>query len=165
MIYLISSLGAPATVMIAVAVMGVGGLLVARRAGRVPTGIASLIFIMAIVLIVAPGLLPAQRLDTSKVAPQPGLEVKSGWGPVIRVDVTRVPGDPNVLDLYHDGILGAGILRWDGKISDLSQYNFGQDPRSIPFRVLASGAQQRSGDRSRRRSRGLDVLVLRRRTC
>jgi hypothetical protein len=137
-IYLISSLGAPATVMVAVAVMAVGGLLVARRAGRVPTGLASVVLVSAIVLTVAPGLLPTQRLDTSKVAPQSALEAKSGWGPVIRVDVTRVPGDPNVLNLYHDGILGAGILRWDGKMSDLGQYDFGQDPRSIPFRVLGS---------------------------
>jgi hypothetical protein len=137
-IYLISSLGAPATVMIGVAVMAIGALLVARRAGRVPTGLAALILIFAVVVTIAPGLLPGQRLDTSKVAPQKALEAKSGWGPVIRVDVTRVPGNPNVLDLYHDGILGAGILRWDGRVADLSQYDFGQDPRSIPFRVLGS---------------------------
>jgi hypothetical protein len=140
-IYMITSLGAPATVMVAVALMAIGGLLVARRAGQVPTWSASVVLVFAVVLTIAPGLLPAQRLDTSKVAPQAALEEKSGWGPVIRVDVTRVPGDPNVLDLYHDGILGAGILRWDGKTSDLSQYDFGQDPRSIPFRVLGSAPE------------------------
>ncbi|HUO48873.1 MAG TPA: hypothetical protein VMU09_08580, partial [Acidimicrobiales bacterium] len=61
-----------------------------------------------------------------------------GWGPILRVDVGRPPAVPQLL-LYHDGILGAAIYRWNGDISSLSTYDFGTDTRAIPFDVLGHG--------------------------
>ena len=137
-IYIISSLGAPATVMIAVAVMAAGALLVARRMGPALIGLASIVLIVGVVLSIGPGLLPNQQLDTSKTAIAPGTLAYSAWGPVIRVDLSRSSAHPDILNLYHDGILGASIDRWNGKQSFLAGYHFGQDPRSIPFRVLGT---------------------------
>lgn len=141
-IYVISTVGAPATVMVAAAVMAFGALWVARQLGWFHVGLASVVLIVGIVLAAAPGLLPTQRLDTSKAAPPSGTVVFSGWGSVLRVDVARVPGDPDILNLYHDGILGASIDRWNGRRSFLARYDFGQDPRSIPFGVLGSAPKE-----------------------
>ena len=137
-IYVISSIGAPATVMVAVAVMAAGALWSARRMGPVLTGVAAVVLVVGVVLSIGPGLLPSQRLDTSKSTIPPGALTASGWGSVIRVDLARVPGQPDILNLYHDGILGASIDRWNGKMSFLTRYDFPHDPRSIPFRVLGS---------------------------
>ena len=142
-IYVISSLGAPATVMLAVAVMGGGALWAAvRRARRPLIALAALVTAAGVVLTVGPGLLPSQRLDTSKASVPPGTEIASDWGSVLRVDIARAPGHPNVNNLYHDGILGAAILRWNGKRSFLNTYDFPHDSRSIPFRVLGVPPRQ-----------------------
>ena len=141
-IYVISSLGAPATVMLAAAVMAAGAIWVALPMNRALAGLASLVLIACVVSTAAPGILPAQRLDTSKTAIPNGALAYSGWGPVLRVDLARAPGYPDVLDLYHDGILGASIERWNGKYSDLAHYDFGQDSRSMPFRVLGASPKQ-----------------------
>ncbi len=137
-IYVVTSLGAPATVMLAAAVMAAGALWVAFRRSWVLAGLAAGVMVVGVVFTIGPGLLPTQRLDTSKVSTQSGSLVYSGWGSVLRVDVRSAPGHPDVLNLYHDGILGASIERWNGTLSFLSRYDFGQDPRSIPFRVLGA---------------------------
>lgn len=138
-IYVISSLGAPATVMMAVAAMGAGALWVsARRHRRSLRAVAAVAVAVGVFFTIGPGFLPNQRLDTSKTAVPPGTELSSSWGPVIRVDVAKAPGHPDILNLYHDGILGAQIDRWNGKLSFLKQYDFPQDPRSLPFRVLGT---------------------------
>jgi len=141
-IYVISSLGAPATVMLAVAVMGAGAVLVATRQGRTLFGLAAIVLIVGIVLTAAPGLLPSQRLDTSKEATHTGTNLFTGWGQVLRVDLSNVPLFPNILNLYHDGIVGASIERWNGTRSFLTGYDFPHDPRSIPFRVLGTPPAQ-----------------------
>jgi hypothetical protein len=135
-IYVISSIGAPATVMLAAAAMAAGALWVALRLGWALIGLASVALIAALGLTLGPGLLPSQRLDTSKTAIPPGTLAFSGWGSVLHVDLARAPGYPDILNLYHDGILGASIDRWNGKQSFLTTYDFPQDPRSFPHRGL-----------------------------
>ncbi len=142
-IYIISSLGAPATVMLAVAVMGGGAVWVGFRClSRGPRLLGSLTLLAAALLTLAPGSIPAQRLDASKTKIPAGTEITSKWGPVLRVDIARAPGHPNVDNLYHDGILGASIDRWNGQLSFLDQYDFPHDPRSLPFRVLGGPPAQ-----------------------
>jgi hypothetical protein len=142
-IWVISSLGAPATVMLAVAVMGAGALFVGSRQprtliGAAAMGFAALAMTAGVALSVGPGMLPAQRLDTSKTVIPSGTEITSDWGSVLRVDIARAPGHPDIANLYHDGILGASIDRWDGTRSFLSRYDFPNDSRSLPFRVLGA---------------------------
>jgi len=146
-IYLVSSLGAPATVMIAALTMAAGATWVAIRSRRSLLPVAALVLVGCGVVTVAPNLLPSQRLDTSKTVNLSTPLAYSGWGSIFRVDVsppfslgTSPPGGlkPEAMNLSHDGILGAGIFHWDGRRSSLSAYDFEQDPRSIPFTVLGS---------------------------
>jgi hypothetical protein len=138
-IYAISKLGAPATIMLAAAVLALAALWVAIRMRVALLVLAGAVLGASVLLTVAPQLLPNQVLDTSKLFVNPSdPAIFTGWGPVFRVDVAKAPGDPNVLNLYHDGILGAGIYRWNGKRSFLSVYDFPKDTRSIPFSVLGA---------------------------
>jgi hypothetical protein len=142
-IYVISSLGAPATVMLAVAVMAAGALWVATRQARRPMiAVATIVAVVGVFLTIGPGSLPYQRIDTSKTQIPNGTLIASDWGSVIRVDIIHAPGHPNFDNLYHDGILGASIDRWDGTRAFLNQYDFPQDSRSLGFRVLGVPPQQ-----------------------
>jgi hypothetical protein len=141
-IYVISSLGAPATVMLAVAVMGAGALWVAlRQSGHVLSAAGAVALAAGVVLTACPQFLPTQQLDTSKTA-MAGPKLASGWGSVLRVDVHAAPGHPDFDNLYHDGILGAAICRWNGKLAFLKRYDFPHDLRSLPFRVLGVPPQR-----------------------
>ena len=129
--------------MLAVVVMAGGALVTgARRARRPLAAVAALLAVVAVVLTIAPGLLPDQRLDTSKTPIPPGTLIASGWGSVLRVDVARAPGHPNIDNLYHDGILGASIDRWNGTRAFLARYDYPHDSRSLPFRVLGKPPRQ-----------------------
>ena len=142
-IYVISSLGAPATVMLAVAVMATGAFVVATRQARRPlAAVAAVLVAVGVFLTIGPGHLPDQRLDASKTAIPPGSLITSNWGPVFRVDIGDAPGHPDFANLYHDGILGASIERWDGTRGFLSRYDFPQDSRSLVFRVLGAPPSQ-----------------------
>jgi hypothetical protein len=139
--YLVTTLGAPSTIMFAAAVLAATAIWAARRARRLFVGLGAVVLVVAVTLCAVPGWLPAQRLDASKVAIQPSVKtLASGWGPILRVDVAVASKDS--LSLFHDGILGASIFRWNGKHSFLNRYDFPQDPRSIPFSVLGSAPQR-----------------------
>jgi hypothetical protein len=135
----VSDLGAPATIMLAAAVLAGGAFWVAVRLRVVLATAAGVVLAAAVVFTVAPQLLPTQRIDASKPFVTPAHPaLYSAWGSVFRVDVAKAPGAPNVLNLYHDGTLGATIYRWNGKQSFLSTYDFPHDSRSIPFSVLGT---------------------------
>ena len=40
--------------------------------------------------------------------------------------------------MYHDGLLGTAIYQWNGRQSTLSQFQFNEDVRSLPFSVSAA---------------------------
>lgn len=135
----VSRLGAPATIMLAAAVLAAGAVWVAVRIRILLAVAAGLVLTAAVVFTAAPGLLPTQRIDASKPFVTPSdPAIASSWGSVFRVDLAKAPGSPNVLNLYHDGTLGAAIYRWSGKRSFLSVYDFPHDSRSIPFSVLGT---------------------------
>ncbi|MGD0254939.1 MAG: hypothetical protein ABSB99_05215 [Acidimicrobiales bacterium] len=146
-IYLINSIGAPATVMIAAVAMATGAVWVALRMQPPLVALGCAVLAFAAVGAIAPGILPSQRIDTSKAVPGATPVVYSAWGPIFRVDVRRQqafgtnhPGEmrAEAMNLFHDGILGAAIYHWDGRRSSLSVYDFPQDPRAIPFDLLGS---------------------------
>jgi hypothetical protein len=146
-IYLITSLGAPATVMLAATAMAMGALWVGLRIRPPLVAIASVALVGAAVVTIVPGILPNQRIDTSKTI-QSGTPIAySTWGPIYRTDIgpprtfgTTQPGQMSqgAMQLFHDGILGAAIYHWNGKRSSLSVYDFPSDPRAIPFDLLGS---------------------------
>jgi hypothetical protein len=96
----------------------------------------ALLVMIAVVLVVDPNLLPAQRLDTTKVSFNVDKPIYSAWSPIFRVDAVQV--SPDVRALYHDGIIGSAIYRWNGVVASLAHYDFGADPRSIPFALSAT---------------------------
>ncbi|MGH9108404.1 MAG: hypothetical protein ACRDY3_02875 [Acidimicrobiales bacterium] len=144
-IYLVSALGAPASVMVAALAMAAGAVAVGLRRGPSLVAVACVVVAGAAVLASLPGVLPTQRVDPSKsIGPKTKVSYHS-WGPVFRVDVSpSIPLGPREPDgfrpavrlLYHDGILGAGIYAWDGKPADIAGYDFGHQPLSMPFTVL-----------------------------
>ncbi|MGA2037302.1 MAG: hypothetical protein ABSH04_06940, partial [Acidimicrobiales bacterium] len=149
-IYLISSVGVPATVMIAAVAMATGAVWVGLRIRPSLVALACAVLAPAVVAVIAPGILPTQRIDTSKTIQTTTPIVYSDWGPVFRVDVgperAYGPNHPGkmrteAINLFHDGILGAAIYHWDGRLSSLSVYDFPQDPRAIPFTLLGSSPQ------------------------
>jgi hypothetical protein len=136
-VFVVSRLGAPATIMLSAAVLTAASLRVALRIRRPFVALAGGLLAACLVLTAAPNLLPTQQVDSSKPFVKPAYPaIASGWGSVFRVDVAHAPGAPDVLNLYHDGILGAAIYRWDGTKQFLSTYEFPLDSRSIPFSVL-----------------------------
>jgi hypothetical protein len=139
-IYLTGSIGPPATIMLAAAVLLTAALGLAWRVRSRLVPVIAAGLVGTLVLVIAPGLLPAQRLDTTKAATVVASPMYSAWSPIFRVDVVQV--SPDVRMLYHDGLIGSAIYRWDGNVASLAHYDFGADPRSIPFAI--TGAPVRS---------------------
>ena len=130
-VFLITTISPPATIMLAGLVMAVVGLRLAlgRRGVAVPVG--AVLAVVLAVLVVAPSLLPDPTPDRSK-----GVLVDTishEWSPIFRVDVDDFE-DTRLL--IHDGLLGSVITKWDGERASLADFGFDGDIRSFPFRVL-----------------------------
>jgi len=134
-VFLISWMGPPATIMLAALLMaGVG--LASSDSTQAPYRIGSVALcgILA-VLVVLNGVLPDIRPEDSKVQPPAGGYEYSGWGPVFRVDVAPVPSDKIPAKwLIHDATYGSAIWNWDGDVDSIGEL-FPEDPRSWPFVV------------------------------
>lgn len=134
-VFLISWMGPPATVMLAALLLaGVG--VACTDAGRLGVRVAgaALVALLA-VLVVFNTVLPDIRPEGSKVQPPAEGYEYSGWGPVFRVDVMPVPSkDIHAKWLIHDATYGSAIWRWDGSRQALDA-RVTKDPRSWPFEV------------------------------
>lgn len=134
-VFLISWMGPPATIMLAATLLaGVG--VACTDAARMPLRIAGVALVALLaVLVVFNSVLPDIRPENSKVQPPPNGYEYSGWGPVFRVDVAPVPSpDIHAKWLIHDATYGSAIWRWNGSEQTLPKL-FPQDPRSWPFEV------------------------------
>lgn len=130
-VFLIRDLGPPTAVMISGLVLALVAISNAVRTKRLlVTAPAALL-----VALLLGGVLWADDVevdvDASKQPPAPGTVTDSAWSPIFRVDAA--PIDTELL-LYHDGLLGSRIVRWDGDPESLRRYD--TDPRSLPFAVL-----------------------------
>jgi hypothetical protein len=134
-VYLTATIGPPATIMLAALVLAVGALRIGFRRRSKLLVIIVLLVALSAVLVASPSLLPDQRVDPSKAFPTTKAMYTS-WSPVFRIDVYQAT--PNIRLLYHDGILGSAIYRWNGTHSFLKRYDFPKDPRSIPFTTLGT---------------------------
>jgi len=133
---LTATIGPPATIMLAGLVLALGALRIGLRRRSKVLGVIVLLIAASSVLVAAPGLLPAQRVDPSKAFPTKARPMFTSWSPIFRIDVFQA--NPNVRLLYHDGILGSAIYRWNGTRAFLKRYDFPTDPRSIPFTTLGT---------------------------
>jgi hypothetical protein len=139
-IYLTATIGPPAAIMLAAAIMLLAAAIVTGRVRPVMVPVVLVLTAITVLFVVDPNLLPAQRLDTSKVSTTTGKVIYSEWSPIFRVDV--VQSSPDVRALYHDGILGSAIYRWNGKPASLAHYDFNADPRAIPFALSKTPPRQ-----------------------
>ena len=129
--------GPVATIFLAGAVLALIALSLAirereRPSRRTPMAIVSgVLAVVLAVLFVAPDALPRVREDEVKAHLTDGNTSFSSWSPIFRVDVQDA-GDVRLL--YHDGLLGSAIYRFNGDVSTLSRFD--SDPRSLPFAVV-----------------------------
>ncbi|HEY6317410.1 MAG TPA: hypothetical protein VI462_05930 [Acidimicrobiia bacterium] len=129
---LLSSVGAPGTVMLAGLALAVASLRVVARQRLL--FVALILGIVLGVCAVSPNVLPDVHLEAAKAAAFPKIRVYSSWSPIFRVDAALIP-QAGAIFLYHDGLLGSAIYQWDGKQSGLDRFHFAQDVRSLPFAV------------------------------
>ena len=130
---LLGTIGPPATIVMAGLVLALLGLRIAwrLRSRLLPAGAVVAVLLAAAVL--APGLLPEQRTESSKGRLTDSNTLFSSWSPIFRVDVVEVP-DGRLL--FHDGLVGSGIHPFDGDVSSLSRFE--TDPRMFPFAARAT---------------------------
>jgi len=135
-VFLISWMGPPSTVMLAALLLAAVGV-ASTDAGHLPARIAGMgLVALLAVLVVFHTVLPDIRPEDSKVQPPPGGYEYSGWGPVFRVDVAPVPSpDIHAKWLIHDATYGSAIWKWDGSQKSLGAF-VADDPRSWPFQVM-----------------------------
>jgi hypothetical protein len=127
-VWLLGSIGPPATILLAGLIMALAGVRIAARR-RSPALVAGAV--MAVLLAIGaafPSLLPYQRTDTAKVDTTESGHVWS-WSPLFRVDVYDV--NPDVRLLLHDALFGSGIWRFNGDPASLTRFD--SDARSFPF--------------------------------
>lgn len=129
---LISSIGPPGTILLAGLILALGGLRIALRdRWRTLAVVGVLLAVVLAVFAVKPSLLPEQRADATKQNLNSSNTVYSSWSPIFRVDVSKLGSDQ--LLLFHDGLLGSAIHRYDGNPASLTRFN--TDPRKFPFTV------------------------------
>jgi spermidine synthase len=94
---------------------------------------------LALLFVIAPGLLPDPVKDNIK-GDSDAEAIFSRWSPVFRVDVVPIPlpGAAPSNFLVHDGTLGSVLYSWDGKKESLGRYD--TLDRQYPFRLLGPGA-------------------------
>jgi MFS family permease len=127
---LLGSIGSPATIMLAGLVLSLAALRIAlRNHFRAVSSGAALLSLLLAMVVVSPGLLPDPDVDAVKVQ---GLDndstLYSSWSPVFRVDAAQYE---NRRVLFHDGLVGSAIWRYNGDPSTLGRFD--RDTRSIPF--------------------------------
>lgn len=110
--------------------------LVALRLAVLDTGVGRPVAgVLSAVLLagtVGHAALPDPRVEEAKQVPRRA-DV-SRWSPIFRVDVENIGDDVRLL--YHDGLPGSAIYRWDGTRADLARFRFERDARSLPFALL-----------------------------
>jgi len=126
---LIGWIGPPATIVLAGLVLALCAVRIAIRSRPRVAAIGAVLSLVLFAGVVAPSLLPDQSEDATKVQLDDGNTVFSAWSPIFRVDVAEV--SPDVRVLYHDGLHGSGIYRFNGDLSTLGRFD--SDPRLFPF--------------------------------
>ncbi len=132
----ISTIGPPATIFLAALVMAVGGLHTAARIRSPVVLVAAALAVLAAIGVVLPNHLPYVRLEASKGNLTPKNTTYTKWSPIFRVDT--VNSSPDWTLLYHDGLIGSVIYRWNGDPASLGRLGFATDPRALPFDLHGS---------------------------
>lgn len=131
-VFLAGSIGPPAIIFLAGAILAAAGIRLALRMSSRALVVAVPLALLLAVGAAFPSRLPDPTVDASK-PDRLGILAKD-WSPVFRVDVTD--WDDRHL-LYHDGLLGSNIYRFDDDIETTGErLNFDTNDRRLPFEVL-----------------------------
>jgi spermidine synthase len=126
-VYLLGSIGPPATIFLAGLILAVAGVRIAARLRSWTIPVGSALAVVLAVGVLAPDILPHQRTDVVKAdITDSGHEWS--WSALFRVDVTDGP-DSKLL--FHDALPGSGIWRFNGDPASLTRFD--TDPRQLPF--------------------------------
>lgn len=136
-VFLISTIGPPSVVCLAGVLLAFVGLRLAWKASSVALGGGAVLALVLFAGVVAPSLLPTLELDGVKEDVSGKENVYSAWSPVFRVDAVQVTDETKLL--YHDGLPGSAIYRYDGDPSSLTRFD--TDPRSLPFAVAGESPE------------------------
>lgn len=136
-VFLISTIGPPSVVCLAGVLLAFVGLRLAWKASSVALGGGAVLALVLLAGVVAPSLLPTLELDGVKEDVSGKENVYSAWSPVFRVDAVQVTDETKLL--YHDGLPGSAIYRYDGDPSSLTRFD--TDPRSLPFAVAGESPE------------------------
>jgi hypothetical protein len=133
-VFLVGSIGPPAVIFLAGTTLAAAGLWTALRTTGSKAGV---VLAAPLVVLMAGGVVLHDRLpDPTVDASKPdrlGILTKD-WSSVFRVDVTD--WDDRHL-LYHDGLLGSNIYRFDEDIETTGErLQFDTNDRRLPFEVL-----------------------------
>ena len=128
------------TIFLAGLILGALGLRLAIRQRSKAVGFAGVLTALLAVAVVVPSVLPDLRLDESKRRDFPEHTIYTKWSPIFRVDVKQAT--PDVRVLYHDGLIGSAVHKWDGKQASLAGMGFDTDIRSLPFAVLGDAPKR-----------------------
>ncbi len=135
---LLGTIGPPATIVLAGAVLAGLGLRLSIGQGRAGLLFGAGLVVVLLALTVRPSLLPEISGDGVKNDLSADVTLSSSWSPVFRVDTVEVNEDVRLL--FHDGLLGSAIYRYDGDPSGLTRFD--DDPRSFPYTVLGDPADR-----------------------
>ncbi len=128
-VWLLGGIGPPATIALSGLVLALTGLKLAiGNRSRVWLPGAALVALLCVV-VVSPQLLPEQRVDATKTPTQGAEPLYSSWSALFRVDAYYLNDD--TLLLFHDGLYGSIINRFDGDVSTLDRFD--SDVRGLPF--------------------------------
>lgn len=135
-VFLAGSIGPPAIIFLAGFILAAAAVRVALRmsstAVMVAAPLALLLGVGTLLDPLLPGDLPDPTVDDSK--PDRIGVIAGDWSSVFRVDVTDFQ-DRHIL--YHDGLLGSNIYRFDEDIETTGQgLGFDTNDRRLPFEVL-----------------------------
>ncbi len=149
---LLGWIGPPATIMLAGLVLALAGLRLAARRRSFALVPAAVLSILLAVVVVGPELLPYERTDAVK-----GDLDDSGhiwdWSALFRVDALQF--NPSSYLLFHDGLAGSAIYRYNGDPRSLTRFDTdparSRSPRREPRRRTSSSSAPLEGMRSSRR--------------
>jgi spermidine synthase/MFS family permease len=125
---LLGWIGPPATMMLAGLILALVGLRLAARRRSFALVPAVALSVLLAAVVVGPELLPYERTDAIK-----GNLDDTGhiwdWSALFRVDALQFSPDSYLL--FHDGLAGSAIYRYNGDPASLTRFD--NDPRSFPF--------------------------------
>jgi hypothetical protein len=136
-VFLLATIGPPATIALAGVILAGLGIRLSIGHGRIGPALGAVLVVALGAVVISPSLLPDISTDGVKDDLGSDDTLFSSWSPVFRVDVVEV--NPDVRLLFHDGLLGSAIYRYDGHPEDL---DFADDPRAFPFDTLGHTADR-----------------------